>query len=264
MKPELRLKNVMTSLFADLIYEFPVSTDDLDIQYFFNHSGNKLISPLVESLLSSVSETTSTDVYGRTQHYLTGTISSANKQKLASVIDSMFDVKWSKLYATVTAEYDPIENYNMTETIHEEGSNTGTVQNESQAIGNNTSTETLTHGKVETTGSESDAEQHNKVYGFNSATASDHDESTGHNEVTQTVTDSGEDETETVTNTDDSIESTRTDNLAHETETTHTRSGNIGVTTSQQMLTAERELQMWNFYNQVFSDLDSILCLKIY
>ena len=264
MKPELRLKNVLTSIFDDLSYTFTVSSDYLDLEYFYNHSGNKIISPLVESLLSSVSETTSTDVYGRSIHYLTGTISSANKAKLASVIDSMYNTKWTKLYATVTAQYDPIENYNMTESITETGTNTGTVTNESQAIGNNTSTETLTHGKVETTHSESEAEQHNKVFGFNSSTASDHDESNGSNEVDQTITNSGEDETVTVTDTDDSVESTRTDNLSHSVTTSHIRSGNIGVTTSQQMLNAERELQMWNFYEQVFSDLDSILCLKIY
>lgn len=43
-----------------------------------------------------------------------------------------------------------------------------------------------------------------------------------------------------------------------------TRKGNIGVTTSQQMITAERELWLWKFFEQVFKDIDSILTLSIY
>lgn len=43
-----------------------------------------------------------------------------------------------------------------------------------------------------------------------------------------------------------------------------TRSGNIGVTTSQQMLESEIELRKWNFANMLFSDVDSICTLSIY
>ena len=43
------------------------------------------------------------------------------------------------------------------------------------------------------------------------------------------------------------------------------RSGNIGVTTSQQMLTAEIDLRNgYNFYDGIMSDVDSILCLWVY
>lgn len=43
-----------------------------------------------------------------------------------------------------------------------------------------------------------------------------------------------------------------------------TRSGNIGVTTSQQMLQSELELRKWNFANMLFDDVDSICALSIY
>ena len=44
-----------------------------------------------------------------------------------------------------------------------------------------------------------------------------------------------------------------------------TRSGNIGVTTSQQMLQSEHELWRWNFFNDVvFPDIDRVLALMIY
>lgn len=43
-----------------------------------------------------------------------------------------------------------------------------------------------------------------------------------------------------------------------------TRSGNIGVTTSQQMLQSELDLRKWNFANMLYDDVDSICCLSIY
>lgn len=46
---------------------------------------------------------------------------------------------------------------------------------------------------------------------------------------------------------------------------TLTRSGNIGVTTTQQMIQQQRELLLWDyFYKIVFPDIDKILTLTIY
>ena len=42
-----------------------------------------------------------------------------------------------------------------------------------------------------------------------------------------------------------------------------TRSGNIGVTTSQQMLQSEIDLRQWDFYNMMMDDIDSIMCLDV-
>lgn len=43
-----------------------------------------------------------------------------------------------------------------------------------------------------------------------------------------------------------------------------TRSGNIGVTTSQQMLQSEIDLRKWNFTEMMYEDVDSICTLSIY
>lgn len=43
-----------------------------------------------------------------------------------------------------------------------------------------------------------------------------------------------------------------------------TRSGNIGVTTSQQMLESELELRKWNFTEMMYEDVDSLCTLSIY
>ena len=42
------------------------------------------------------------------------------------------------------------------------------------------------------------------------------------------------------------------------------RAGNIGVTTSQQMLESEFEVRKHDLYNLIYNDIDSILCLEIY
>ena len=43
-----------------------------------------------------------------------------------------------------------------------------------------------------------------------------------------------------------------------------TRSGNIGVTTSQQMLESELQLRKYNFYEELFKDANSVVTLSIY
>lgn len=42
-----------------------------------------------------------------------------------------------------------------------------------------------------------------------------------------------------------------------------TRSGNIGVTTSQQMLESELKLRQWDFYSMLMDDVDSVMCLAV-
>ena len=65
------------------------------------------------------------------------------------------------------------------------------------------------------------------------------------------------------------IDGNQTDTITDRTETetgteTLERSGNIGVTTSQQMLQSEFEVRKYDFYKEIYKDIDSILCLKIY
>ena len=57
-----------------------------------------------------------------------------------------------------------------------------------------------------------------------------------------------------------------TDDFDGQKDTTRelTRSGNIGVTTSQMMAESEIRLRQWLFYQEVFKDIDNILTLSIY
>ena len=58
----------------------------------------------------------------------------------------------------------------------------------------------------------------------------------------------------------------KTDEVVNRTGTrTLTRSGNIGVTTSQQMLESEIKLRaLYNMRDIIFTDVDKVLCLSIY
>ena len=83
-------------------------------------------------------------------------------------------------------------------------------------------------------------------YGFNSSNPVP----TSHN--TSKVTGSGDNN-----KTDETINHTGVRTL--------TRSGNIGVTTSQQMLESELKLRaLYNMVDILFTDIDKVLCLSIY
>ena len=83
-------------------------------------------------------------------------------------------------------------------------------------------------------------------------------ETTAH---TGTVTDanSGKDTTVRSQHTDQVTEGARSDTVGHEL----TRSGNIGVTTSQQMIISEREVANFSFLAVLTSDLVNSFCLGV-
>ena len=58
------------------------------------------------------------------------------------------------------------------------------------------------------------------------------------------------------------LENVRTDNLTEINELT--RSGNIGVTTSAQMIEENIRLWVWKFFDSVFKDIDRVLTIGVY
>lgn len=58
------------------------------------------------------------------------------------------------------------------------------------------------------------------------------------------------------------LENVRTDNLTEINELT--RSGNIGVTTSAQMIEENIKLWEWKFFDSVFKDIDRVLTIGVY
>lgn len=232
---------------ADLTIE-----SQLDLEYHGNISGEKLVSPLVNKLISG------------------DTLTEAQKDQLAEVIVKVCGTNWIKQWETLSAQYNPIENYSMTEEMSND--ETTTVYGKTRTRTDNlshtkTGTETEAPDITETQTPELTNETANTVHGFNSAegvpTGEQTQKATGTNTMKQTGTD-----TRTY-NTTDADTGTQTDNDGGTDKQTRnyklTRSGNIGVTTSQQMLTSERNLWMWYyFYEVVFPDIDRVLTIPIY
>lgn len=101
------------------------SYESLNLAYYYNHSGQKNISPLVSGILGT--NTTLTDI---------------QKTKIGKLLYDICAKNWQYEYDALFASYDPIENYNSveSETINEKGTKTGT--------GSTTSTGTDTTAKT--------------------------------------------------------------------------------------------------------------------
>lgn len=176
----------------------------------------------------------------------------ARAQQMAEAVLSIYNNAWSYQYKALTADYNPINNYDSVENSTDTHEYTGTQTTEHETTKNNTDTPDITrtsNGSNDSAGS---------LYGFNSATAVPSDEANGKSNSTDT-------ETGTVTsNGTENGTNTRTDNLKETITHELTRSGNIGVTTSQQMIESELELRKKQFYNIMIRDIINFLCLPIY
>ena len=221
--PEWLTKGIFSYLNAlEVPWKNDITGSQLDIIYHGNRSGKKLIGSLLDNYL------------------VDGTISDENKVAIAQAIFSVYIKNWNALYKTLSLEYNPIENYSMTETENIKDSHSGSTKNDI--------TDTTTN--IENT--IVNDTNNNQLWGFNSTDSVNSDKQIG----------------DTTRNVDGSVNVTRKDTGTEtkdiNTDRTLKRSGNIGVTTSQQMIESERQLWFWNFFEYVFMDIDKILLLKIY
>ena len=222
-----------------------VDNSVLDIAYFGNHSGGKFCAPLVKLLIDE-----------------DGVIPSAARVTIAKILISKYLSNWKHLWETNVAVYSPIHNYDM----YEERDLATTDDNVETTDGelSRTGTEGLTHGMVESTQHGRTEDNVNYKYGLNTTEYQQNrsDENVSTEGGTTTTTDSGTDTT--TRNLVDSTDQTVTeDNEGTEHEETH-RYGNIGVTTTQKLLQEERNLWLWNFFDEVFNDLDKELALAFH
>lgn len=237
---------------------------NLDIAYLDGHSGERFCSNIINRRLDDSS-----------------VLSSDNRTLISNILWAMFGIQWTRLWATMKpVEYDPLTNYQMQETM--EGTenstrtpdltkgDTGTVQTTGQDKRTPDLTRTGT-GTVKDDGSATNNNQ-NGIWGFNSSTSvpSDMSDGTATNENTTTrdltETETGTDTTDR-TNTDTynrSYTETGTDTTAGTSSRKLTRTGNIGTNTFQNLLQQERNIWMYDFFEQIFKDVDSVLTIPIY
>lgn len=185
------------------------------------------------------------------------------------------DTRTDNLGHTKTGVDTVTPNTTETTTPNLTNSSTSTVYgfNSSNAVNANgnsqtaTGTNTVTHTGTEqtsyntsetNTGTQTNVKDETQQINYNS-----YDTNTGtqtNRQITDNKTNYNISESDTGTqSTTDGGNDTSTRNYELE------RSGNIGVTTSQQMLKSERNLWIWNFFrNVVFPDIDRVLTVQIY
>lgn len=273
------LFSVMEDIYGHDTHPWLAAYSELDKEYFGNHSGNKTTSPLLDKYIAI-----STD----------GILSENLRKVIARILMNKYDNKWKRLYAVEQAQYEPIENYRMYEKetpdiTHKHSVSNDYAETDSKTLNRDiTRTESATEDfeitderkvNVDTT-VQTDVDNTNSVYGFNSSAAVKANELDSGTTVHTTGLDTANKETNTRNQTG-GMEIRETANANNNIETnTHTqtgyteeheggkreleRSGNIGVTTSQQMLESEIALWQWTFVEQVFKDVDAVLTIPVY
>lgn len=169
-----------------------------------------------------------------------GSLATTDRKAISTLVYAMFRTQWSRLWATMNPTYEPLTNYQMTE--DETGNHTDT----------RTPDLTRKHTGTDTDEGQTTLNTQNNLWGFNSESSIPSDMQDGTNTANNTNT---RDLTDTETGTDTTTgENTRK----------LTRSGNIGTNTFQNLLQQERNLWMYNFFEQIFKDVDSVLTIPIY
>lgn len=150
------------------------------------------------------------------------------------------DYKYVGLYNSTKCEYNPIENYSMTETENINDNKTFVQGGQS-----NTSNNTL--------GSQvNNITNNGEVAPFDTSSFQPQNKDTTLENIGQKIN-----------NTTDII-GNRVDNDDKIVDRNLTRKGNIGVTTSQQMIESERKLVNFNLCEMIVNDISNILFIKTY
>lgn len=149
---------------------------------------------------------------------------------------SNWSAKWQwtfdKWYKAININYDPLNNYDRHEEYQDDrtGSDTNNIK---------------TDGTSKDTGT---ADNETKVSAYNSSTYQPKEKNTLTNNLTNTI---------------DNSTTSNGSNKEHIEHKAHLW-GNIGVTTSQMMLSAELDIAQWNLYNQISDLFKTELLITVY
>lgn len=142
--------------------------------------------------------------------------------------DAIHRADFLKAYAAWTATYNPLDNYNGSETnVY--------LTNDGNEI------ETITHGKTTTTTA-------NDITNETAVTTFDNNTYKPEGQNTQSGSSTDSESGTTTTNRDRTAKTLTVDNTPYTADNVHAeikkRSGNLGVTTSQQMITSEVDMRL--------------------
>lgn len=161
----------------------------------------------------------------------------------SKVLDVWSAVKlpyWEELEKTLHYDYNPIHNYDRTEEWTDEDSGTSSGTGSSSGNSTNNSTNNSSDSTVQ------------KATAFNSDTAKE----TGRAE--NTGESAGNVEANYTTDTDSNEQYQKT------LKRTGHASGNIGVTTTQEMIQAQRDIVRFTVYDTILQDFKGSFCVQVY
>jgi hypothetical protein len=168
-----------------------------------------------------------------------------------TIWSNKYQINWKKLYDTTVLEYNPIENYDRMEDWTDTDDETSTSARDNTRNTTNTVKSTSTN---EVMNSVNVTDQNTA---FNAGLA-DH---------AKQITDGDTTENGSITNTETGKD-TENENVNGGRTGRHTRTGrahgNIGVTTSQQMIQSERDLVVFNLYDVIAESFIENFCLMVY
>lgn len=168
-----------------------------------------------------------------------------------TIWSNKYQINWKKLYDTTILEYNPIENYDRMEDWTDTDDETSTSARDNTRNTTNTIKSTSTN---EVMNSVNVTDQNTA---FNAGLA-DH---------AKQITDGDTTENGSITNTETGKD-TENENVNGGRTGRHTRvgraHGNIGVTTSQQMIQSERDLVVFNLYDVIAESFIENFCLMVY
>lgn len=197
-------------------------------------------------------------------------------KKMVEVWARINKPQWVQLWQTTLYKYNPIWNKDGTKTETRTLSSTGT--NSGNRSGTSSDTEVL-DGEVNTTASSSGTETKSGTssqsnthsvtgYDTNSLSPASSDSGSGTTGENNSNSSSGtgkELTDNTITRNGTTGETTSGSESLNETETfTHQEQGNIGVTTSQQMIKEQREIVTFNIYNYIIESFKKKFMVQVW
>lgn len=155
---------------------------------------------------------------------------------------------WEELYKTTIQDYNPIYNYDRTEETTDTRSGT-------RKLSEDTSSNTKQNGDTSVTDTSSDSSEHTL-----SADNSDSYEP-GYKDVSSRQdTQASESSNHVDVTGDRAVDETTGETYSHKLRAY----GNVGVTTTQEMLEAQRKVVRYNIYNEIADSFKDEFCLYIY
>lgn len=155
---------------------------------------------------------------------------------------------WEELYKTTIQDYNPIYNYDRTEETTDTRSGT-------RKLSEDTSSNTKQSGDSSVTDSSSDTSEHTM-----SADNSDSYEPDYKDIASRHDTQESESSNRVDVTGDRAVDETTGETYSHKLRAY----GNIGVTTTQEMLEAQRKVVRYNIYNEIADSFKEEFCLYIY